>query len=131
MTTLQEPEPRRRRGRPSLLNAETSKILFDAIEGGMRYKQAAALAGISYDTLNRWRNEAEKVDASPEYCDFCNELEAARARGADALIKKIQNGADKDWKAAAWLLSRWFPKEWGSDSEGEVHVAMIPPAIFQ
>jgi len=120
MTTLSQSEQRRGRGRPTLFNAETSRILFDAIERGLPYRQAAALAGISYDTFNRWRNDALDTDASPELCDFCKELAAAKARGADALLTKIKTASDKDWKAAAWILSKWFPKHWGASPEADI-----------
>ncbi len=105
----------RRRGRPSGLTPKSEALLLQAIERGLPYKQAAALAGISYATFNRWRFLGSKENASPEYCHFCNQLEASEARAMDLLMQTIRSAAteQRDWKAAAWMLERRHAKEWG------------------
>ena len=103
----------RRRGRPSLLTASRQRILLAAIERGLSYKQASALAGISYDSFNRWRKQGMTPDASPEIRDLCDQLEAAQARGADSLLATIREATNQgSWKAAAWMLERRFPEQW-------------------
>lgn len=102
-----------RRGRPSLLTASKQRVILSAIERGLSYKQASALAGISYDSFNRWRKQGMSPEATPEIRDFCNQLEASQARGADSLLATINDACKKgSWKAAAWMLERRFPENW-------------------
>lgn len=42
-------------GEDTLLNPTRQAALLKAIEQGMPLKQAAAIAGMSYDTLNNWQ----------------------------------------------------------------------------
>lgn len=104
----------RRRGRPCGLTLETERVLLSAIERGLPYKQAAALAGISYMTLNRWRRQGEVDGAPAEFRDFCYRLEAAEARAANTLLQAVSKaGRERDWRAAAWILERRYPEDWG------------------
>lgn len=105
----------RRRGRPCGLTPQKEKVLLNAIRLGLPYKRAAALAGISYMTFNRWRSEGEMDSAPQALRDFCDQLKAAEAELANSLIKVIFNAAQKqgNLKAAIWLLERRYPDEWG------------------
>lgn len=103
----------RKRGRPCGLSTEVQTVLLGAIERGLPLRDSALLAGISYDTLNRWRNSGEAEDAAPEFYNFCNALKRAQAVAVDTLVSQIQSAARKDWKAAAWLLERRHPENWG------------------
>jgi hypothetical protein len=83
-------------------------------QAGTSYKQAAALAEVSYASLNRWRQQGSQPDAPAEFRNFCNQIEAAEAQAADKLLKIILSAAaERDWKAAAWLLERRHPEDWG------------------
>jgi len=105
---------RTRSGRPTVRTPSVLKVLFGAIERGLPYSQAAALAGISYDSVNRWRKQGLSPDAEPEICDFCKQLGIAKAKSADALLAKVNEAAAKgQWRAAAWMLERRYPEDWG------------------
>jgi hypothetical protein len=66
---------------------------------------AAAAAGISPETLVRWRDADE---------GFAMACAGARARGASELLARIRKEAkDGDWRAAMWLLERLAPNEYG------------------
>lgn len=97
----------RKRGRPCSLTPEVQSVLLKAVERGLPLKESASLAGVSYDTLNRWRNSGEAEDAPPVFRNFYNALYQAQAVAVDTLVSQIQSAARKDWKAAAWLLERW------------------------
>ena len=84
------------------------KILA-ALEQGASYQIAADKAGIARSTLHRWRNDFE---------DFEADCKKAEARGATKLLENIQTAADKDWRAAAWLLEKRYPDIYG-DNAGE------------
>lgn len=107
--------PTRKRGRPCGLTPQKEKVLLSAIRLGLTYKRAAALAGISYMTFNRWRSEGELTSAPQALRDFCDHLQAAEAELAYSLSKTIFNAALKhgNVKAAIWLLERRYPDEWG------------------
>ena len=101
-------------GRPSLFNEERAEKILKALKQGMPYKQAAAYGGVSYDTLNRWRRKGEDGD-SEELSQFCNAMREAEGEAVFKLVEDIKRNASKknDWKAAAWILERRHPKEWG------------------
>jgi len=101
-------------GRPSLFNQERADKILKALKQGMPYKQAAAYGGVSYDTLNRWRKKGENGD-SEELSEFCNAMREAEGEAVYKLLSTIKRSAmfKNDWKAAAWILERRHPKEWG------------------
>ena len=111
------PTQRRRRGRPALLTPEREKRLFEAMEIGTTYTCAAGLAGISFDTFNRWRKQGQQEDAAPEFRDFCDRLRMAEARAEYVMVRKIYQAADKYWPAAAWMLERKYPATWGKKDQ--------------
>lgn len=106
--------PRRRRGRPSSFSPERAEKLLAAVRKGVPYVHAAAAAGVSFDTFNRWRLKGEN-DEGEEYCEFCEQLAAAESEAASLLVSRIVEASRKDWRAAVWMLQRRFPKEWGTD----------------
>ncbi len=99
-------------GRPTLLTKEREAILLSAIEEGLPLKQAAHIAGICYETLNRWRIRGENESAPPEFRQFCQSLERSHAIAMQAHVSCIRKAAlGGDWRASAWTLERRFPEE--------------------
>ena len=78
------------------------KIACGAIARGVPINKAGQLAGIC--RLSRWMQNHEKID---------ERVRGAEAQFADECLATVKTAAvqDKDWKAAAWLLSRRFPRE--------------------
>lgn len=101
------------RGRPCLLTHKRMEILLKGIKNGMPLKHAAMLAGISYDTLNRWRKMGAEENAALEFRHFCKALERSQAVGMQRLVVRIHKAARKDWKAASWMLERRYPEDFG------------------
>lgn len=109
----------RTRGRPCGLTAERQTALIAAIERGLPLREAALLAGVSYDSLNRWRKQGESEDAPHEFREFFLALERAQAAAMDTMLSHISSAARQgNWKAAAWSLERRFPDVWGRPSGG-------------
>ncbi|MGE9266468.1 MAG: helix-turn-helix domain-containing protein [Verrucomicrobiales bacterium] len=103
------------KGRPSSFTPETAQRVLEAVEKGLTYKQAAAYAGISYTTLNRWRLAGESDDGEPHFRKFWKSLQQANGHAAFRLIGHIEGAAKRgDWKAAGWIMERRFRDEWGS-----------------
>ena len=77
---------------------ERKTLVIGALSEGKSYKVAAANAGISEDTLKRWR------DAEPEFQSVCLR---AKANHLGRHETNISNAGDRgDWKASAYLLER-------------------------
>ena len=105
----------KKRGRPSSYNAQVHKAIVDALKNGGYKTHAAHAAGISRETLDVWI-EAGRAGREP-FVRFAHECDMARAQDAlrnqaivsAAAVRKIEG----DWKAAAWLLERKYPKLYG------------------
>jgi AcrR family transcriptional regulator len=84
-------------------NALIKKIAAK-IEEGLSVADAARACGVGRTTIYRWIKESE---------DVAEEIERARSVQQFKLIKVISDAGDTDWRAAAWLLARRFPEEFG------------------
>lgn len=91
-------------GRPTKYTPETVKKITGAIQTGATYRLAAQYGGIGLSTFNEWRHQ---------YPEFAEAVEEAEGQGAVMLIAKIQRAAGNSWRAAAWILERRHPEEYG------------------
>lgn len=99
-------------GRPTKYRREIVDAIIAAIEAGATYDLAAAAAGISTDTLGRWRKE------KPLFAELMREAEG---KGAVKLLRVIDTAAVDDWRAAAWKLERRYPREYGRTVQEQEH----------
>ena len=103
---------RQPRGRPRALDKAKKMAIVAYISAGGSQRLAAKFVGYSPSTI---RNEANR---NPEFMDS---LTRAEAECALVLLKTITTaataGADGDWLAAAWLLERKFPQDFGRDRD--------------
>ena len=98
----------------------------EALRKGAIIKQACACAGISDTTYHNWYMEfkenrlepldpEESLDASPSRGEllsyFVRETTTALSGYASGLLEKIHQA--NSWQAAAWILERRFPEEFG------------------
>jgi len=89
--------------------------ILAGIEGGLTETDAAQCAGIHRATLIRWKSE------DPELPDRIAEAKSRFVRTLTALI--LQHAASRfpnSWQAAAWLLERRFPDDFGPKQRLEV-----------
>lgn len=121
-------KPVKKPGRPTLLNPTRQDALLKAIEQGMPLKQAAAVAGISYDTLNHWQNRGENENAPIEYRQFCQLLQRSHAVAMQVHLSSICEAAKRDWKAAAWMLEKRFPTDFARPQQIEHMKPQTPTA---
>lgn len=102
------------RGRPSKYTPERISAILDAIRLGVPRELAARASGINPDTFYTWQKE------KPEFSDAVNEAEA---KSTLALVAKVQKAAsDGNWTAAAWMLERRFPKQFGRLDRSQVEL---------
>lgn len=114
------------RGRPTKLTPKVENVIVAAVERGNYIETAAALAGVSkntlYDWLKRGAREAERLDRFPDekpdkkekrYMDFSDALTRALAVAEDKDVQNIDKAAEEDWRASAWRLERRNSERWG------------------
>lgn len=122
-----------RAGRPSKYTPERVARLTQAIELGATYELACAYAGITTETLDRWRS------VHPELKEQISEAEG---RATVKWLAKIEQAASEGtWQAAAWKLERRYPRMYGKqaielsgDADAPISIALVkrdgpPPAV--
>jgi len=99
--------------RPTKLNKKRQDVIVRAIQDGVNKKNAAALAGIEYDTFNNWMKRGEDEGKGP-YFKFFGLVTLAEAQCIADCEKSIKNaGVVKgDWRAAVEYLERRDPDIW-------------------
>jgi len=100
-------------GRPTKLTEEVTTTITNAIAVGATFKHAAQAAGIDRLTFQRWMRLG-KAAQSGEYRNFYNAVKKAETAGVLLLLQRIQYAAkDGQWQAAAWILERRHPADYG------------------
>lgn len=101
--------------RPTKLNPRVASRLVDAISQGASYRVACDYAGISYQTLLNWRKRAQKKEREDDerFLELFDHMEQVRGEAAVVLLGRIEEAADRHWRAAAWKLERLFPDSYG------------------
>lgn len=84
--------------------ATNAAILAGIRDAGMSLRTACAYAGISDDTLVRRRKADPKL---------AERVEHAREMFKAKMVTLISAAAPKNWNAAAWMLERKYPEEFG------------------
>jgi hypothetical protein len=97
-------------GRRSKLTPERRKQIVSAVAAGVPVKYASAKAGVTDATVWRWiqRGRAEERGI---YAEFAAAMEQAQAESISALVAQVTVAAQKDWRAASWLLTRRAPDQ--------------------
>ncbi len=96
-----------------------TKKLMELLERGTPIKHACAAVGISTQTFYNWRKDLDDFDfrareAESVFMDrnLKNIEKAARGSLVEDKDGKMIGKAG-DWRAAAWLLEKRFPREYG------------------
>jgi hypothetical protein len=99
-------------GRPPGLTPEVETRIVAAVGAGAHLSVAARAAGVSRQTLHRWRTRGA-AEAEGPYHELANALERAEAEAELRQVALIARAGQSEWRAAAWLLSRRAPERWG------------------
>ena len=114
---------------PTKLNAAITKTICDAIVRGLPKRHAAALAGISRETLYTWERDGQSAltrrDAGEEISPheealaaFAIAYDCAEAQRIGRLIGEMeQTESSAVVSARQWLLDRGFTREFGAQSK--------------
>mgnify|MGYP001587132164 FL=1 len=95
---------KRKRHGPTKRDPKRRAMILAAIAGGNPFRFACQCAGISEDMFANWRREES---------DFAEAVKAAEGRFIDRNVAIVQRAAKRSWQAAAWLLERRNPDEFG------------------
>jgi len=105
-------------GRPDLLNEAKAKVIVDAVRTGTTLDTAAAWAGVTAETLRRWRRRGEQALTVPpgrrsptdrKYADFCGVLDQALAEMAVRMQELVYATATQtEDRALAFRAATWY-----------------------
>lgn len=99
------------RGRKPLFNDERAGRILQAVRVGATERLACQFAGISQDTLGRWKHQN---------ADFAEQLNEAHGAAAIGWLAVIEQAAKTHWQAAAWKLERRYPAEYSIQAQVNV-----------
>jgi len=72
---------------------------------------AAAICGVKRETLRGWCAKARAGDERYQAVDAM--LQRVESRVQATYLELLRNHAERDWRAAAWVLERGWPNRWG------------------
>lgn len=93
------------------------KRVCDALRNLHGRGAAAKAGGISPTTFWHWMHDAEKPNATDRLKQFRQKVLDAERETLDLLVGRVVGASVDDWRAAAWLLQRRWPKKWGEAEE--------------
>lgn len=105
-----------KRGRKIKLTAELTEEICNHIKQGNYAKTACALCNISESTYYDWIRRGKKAK-SGKFLQFLQSIKNAEKFADAYFVQLIRQAAEKhpmNWTAAAWLLERRNPEEWGN-----------------
>jgi hypothetical protein len=111
---MNDQNPPRKPGRPTLRTPEIENILIEAAETGAPIKACCATARIGYETFRAW------CISDPE---LAFQFYQARERGRVNALSILQQAASKDWRAAAEWLRLAHRSEYSTRAEISVEGA--------
>ena len=111
--------------RPTKLTPDVEAAVAEAVELGATWEKAADAAGVGASTLREWRQRGE-ADEAP-FAAFLAALKRAEGEGVARALRTIRQAAESgQWTAAAWLLERRYPADYGRRTEVAVSTTVKP-----
>lgn len=117
--------------KPMKLSKKITNIIAEALRKGASIETAYSSGNISRRSYFGWRSQGKSIldkiceddDIDLDDVDltkkermlvyFFWETEKALAEYADTLIEVVHEATPSDWRAAAWILEKRFPEEFG------------------
>jgi hypothetical protein len=99
-----------RRGRRTKLTPELQDQICTLLANHNSKQSTCQILGISRTAFYQWMRKGEREEGR-KYIQFCKAVNKAQAQSVMVLTNAIANAPS--WKAAAWLLERLHPEEFG------------------
>lgn len=95
-------------GRPSKLTPQVHAAIVSNIKMCMPFELACRSAGISYHAFREWMIRGEEDRKGGKFRKLVDDVHAAEATALSGCLATIVSAvsANKNWKAAAWILER-------------------------
>lgn len=138
----QMPKPKRP-GQPTKLTRKRMALIAEFIIAGNDIKTAAIAAGVSRPVFYHWMKQGRIAKETKDegereklaiYAEFLDAMEQAIAASKVLFVQTIAKASGKSWTAAAWMLERRYPNEFGDptkrieeEEEGEGKAASKEP----
>lgn len=87
--------------------------LLKALKLGMLLQDAAAFAGMTRETLYKWRTVGKGKPEGHPLRDFADAVSKARMSAKLHAVGRVTAAMAEDWKAAAWWLGVTDPANYG------------------
>ena len=97
-------------GRREKCTAEAIERAVELKGRGVNDVDVARCIGVRADTLSKWRNDP-KTDNQRRMAEALDQAEGDYKAALLGII--MRDAQERDWKAAAWLLERKYPNEYG------------------
>lgn len=103
--------------RPEKLTLELTEQIASLVRDGNSPSTSAVLCGISSSTFFNWMKRGRGQE--PRFLEFSESIERASSQAVIRCVAHIHRAAvDGHWRAAAWLLERTRPEQYGKRSRG-------------
>jgi hypothetical protein len=102
--------------------------VVQALRSGNYLDTCASLAGVHPDTLKQWlkRGAQDPTGQTPEGRLWAR-IAAAMSEAEAIDVARMNRAAQKDWRAAAWVLERRWPERWSLKLQATVAPAVAAP----
>lgn len=104
------------KGRLTKFNPEMGEAIAQLVEVGIPLATAARASGVAASTFFRWMKCGREAKRGL-HRRFYKRMMEARAKSEARMVGIISLSAERDWRAAAFLLERRNPEAWGQRSK--------------
>jgi hypothetical protein len=95
-------------GKITVLTPERSAEILANLAVCISDSEAILMSGVRRGTFDGWMNKGRKQESGP-FREFYNGAMKARVARKRSLLVNVRLASQKDWRAAAWMLSKIDP----------------------
>ena len=120
--------------RANKITIKATKRYIEAIKLGLSPTGAAAYVGVDKRTIDSWLDKGSELSEEDGrgYYSFWVRVQKARGKSEKDLVDIVTDAArEGEWKAAAWMLERRFPKDWGKKTEVNQNTSFTLASLIQ